>query len=106
MQSGYLVITLGFQLFLLVGYLFYFTFRKWAAIDDQIVLMTWAARLVAILTIGLSALVVIILPRMLFVEVVVASAIVIADFVGLFFLARETWNRRMKIEHGFLDEET
>ncbi len=40
MQSGYLVITLGFQFFLLVGYLFYFILRKWAAIDDQIVLMT------------------------------------------------------------------
>ncbi len=60
----------------------------------------------AILTIGLLALVVIVLPRMLFVEVVAASAIVLADFVGLFFLARETWNRKMTIEHGFIDDET
>ncbi|MFW9927066.1 MAG: hypothetical protein ACFFDM_09880 [Candidatus Thorarchaeota archaeon] len=106
MQSGYLIITFGFQMFLLVGYLFYFTFRKWLAIDDQITLMTWTAVLVGILTFGLSLLVLIVLPRMQFTEAIMASVIVFVDIVGLYLLAKETWNRKMTIEHGLFVEET
>ena len=105
MQSGYLLITIGFQIFLLVGYLFYFIFRKWSAIDDQIMLMSWTASLLGILTIGLLVVVVIILPRIVFVEAVFISALVAVDFIALYLLVKETWNRKMDIEHGLLVEQ-
>jgi len=103
MQSGYLVITLGFQFFLLVGYLFYFIFRKWSEIDDQITLLTWVTGMIGLLTIGLLLTVAIVLSRMEFAEAVLTLAIVAADLIGFFLLAKETWNRKMTIEHGFLD---
>jgi hypothetical protein len=106
MQSGYLVITIGFQFFLLVGYLFYFLFRKWLPIDDQISLISWITGLVGVLTFLLLVLVMIILPRMPFADAIFVSTLVIVDFVGLSLLVRETWNRKMTIEHGFIDDET
>jgi len=106
MQSGYLLITISFQFFLVVGYLFYLMFRKWAEIEDQVILMTWVARLVAILTLGLLMTVLIILPRLVLVEAIFVALLVIVDIIGLFLLARETWNRKMTIEHGFIDDET
>ncbi|MFW9810810.1 MAG: hypothetical protein ACFFE6_15660, partial [Candidatus Thorarchaeota archaeon] len=101
-----LVITFGFQFFLLVGYLFYFLFRKWVVVDDQIVLLSWVAGFLGLLTIGLLLIVAIILPRMVIAEAIFASAIVALDLIGLYLLVKETWNRKMTIEHGFLDEET
>ena len=106
MQSSYLLLTISFQFFLVVGYLFYFIFRKWSEIEDQVILMTWVARLVAILTLGFLMIVLIILPRLVLVETIVVVLIVIVDIIGLFLLARETWNRKMTIEHGFIDDET
>ena len=106
MQSGYLLITISFQLFLLVGYLFYFMFRKWSEIEDQVMLMTWVARLVAILTLGLLMTVLIILPRLVFVEAIVVGLLVVVDMIGLILLVKEIWNRKMIIEHGFIDDET
>jgi hypothetical protein len=106
MQSGYLVITIGFQFFLLCGYLFYFIFRKYSAIDDQVMLLSWVACLLGFLTIGLLLIVAIVLPRMAIAEAILASAFVIIDLIGLYLLAKETWNRKMTIEHGLLVEET
>ncbi|MFW9767406.1 MAG: hypothetical protein ACFFF9_12120 [Candidatus Thorarchaeota archaeon] len=106
MQSGYLVITVGFQFFLLVGYLFYFMFRKWSEVEDQVMLMTWVARFVAILTLGLLTIVVIILPRLVLGEAIFIALLMIVDSIGLILLAKETWNRKMTIEHGFIDDET
>ncbi|MGY5864339.1 MAG: hypothetical protein RTV41_07025 [Candidatus Thorarchaeota archaeon] len=106
MQGGYLVITFGFQLFLLVGYLFYFMFRKFSEVDDQVVLLSWVAGMIGVLTIGLLLTIAIILPRLVFTEAIAVSALVTVDLIGLFLLIRETWNRKMTIEHGFLEEET
>jgi hypothetical protein len=48
--------------------------------------------------------VVIILPRIVFVEAVIISTLVAVDIIGLYLLVKETWNRKMAIEHGLLVE--
>ena len=98
MQSGYLLITIGVQFFLLVGYFFYFIFRKWPTADDQVWLMSWTAGLLGVLTLGLVVSIAIVIPRMVIAEAVMASALVIADIIGLYLLVDDTRKKTSQID--------
>ncbi|MHA2026848.1 MAG: hypothetical protein ACW98U_13195 [Candidatus Thorarchaeota archaeon] len=52
--------------------------------------MSWTAGLVGVLTLGLLVSVVIVFPRMVVVEAIVASALVFADVIGLYLLVDDT----------------
>ena len=86
MQGTFLILTIGIEMFLLVGYLFYLVFRAYAEGDDMISLMRWTIGLIGILTLGLIVSVVLVATRMTQTDLVVASALLIADIIGLYLL--------------------
>ena len=52
MQIGYLTLTIGFQYFLMFGYILYGIFRKFPAKEDSVFLITWLGGLIGIITLG------------------------------------------------------
>jgi hypothetical protein len=96
MQGAYLTITIGMQFFVLVGYLFYFLFRKWSSGEDQIALMSWTAVLIGFLTFWLLISVLFVAASMPLADIVLAGGIIAADFLGLYLLADDTLRRRQQ----------
>ena len=94
MLGAYLTITLGFQLFLIIGYLFYAIFRTYPTGDDKISLMSWVTGFIGVLTFGLVGVLLIVISRMSASEAIVALALSLADIIGLYLLVDDT--RRQK----------
>ncbi|MFX1331537.1 MAG: hypothetical protein ACFE9W_08275 [Promethearchaeota archaeon] len=94
MQGAYLTITIGVQFFVLVGYMFYFLFRKWASNEDKIALMSWTAVLVGLLTSWILISVFLVAASMPLADIVLAGGIIAADFLGLYLLADDILGRR------------
>ncbi|MFX1471653.1 MAG: hypothetical protein ACFFBM_04030 [Promethearchaeota archaeon] len=94
MQGAYLTITIGVQFFVLVGYMFYFLFRKWASNEDRIALMSWTAVLVGLLTSWILISVFLVAASMPLADIVLAGGIIAADFLGLYLLADDILGRR------------
>ena len=90
MQGAYLIITVGIQFFILVGYLFYAIFRTYPIGEDRISLMSWIAGLIGILTLGLLVSVAMVITRMSPADIIVAVALLIADILGLYLLVDDT----------------
>ena len=90
MQGAYLIITVGIEFFILVGYLFYAIFRTYPIGEDRISLMSWIAGLIGILTLGLLVSVAMVITRMSPADIIVAVALLIADILGLYLLVDDT----------------
>ncbi len=99
MQGAYLTITLGFQLFLIVGYLFYAIFRTYPTGDDRISLMSWVTGFFGVLTFGLVGVLLLTLTRIPVSEAIPALALSLADFIGFYLLVDDT-RRQRKLSTG------
>ncbi|MGQ4912971.1 MAG: hypothetical protein ACP6KW_12450 [Candidatus Thorarchaeota archaeon] len=53
MQEGIIGLTIAFQFFLFVGYMFYLLFRSYGEEDSRLSLMSYTAALLALLTSGM-----------------------------------------------------
>ncbi len=94
MQGGYLTITLGFQFFLIIGYLFYAIFRTYPTGDDRISLMSWVTGFIGVLTFGLVGVLLLTITRMPASEAIPALALSLADIIGLYLLVDDTLRQR------------
>lgn len=94
MQGPFLSITLGFQLFLIVGYLFYAIFRTYPSEEDSISLMSWMTGLIGVLTFGLFGSLVLVMSIMPISDFVLAMALVLGDTIGLYLLVDDTRKKR------------
>ena len=90
MQGAYLTVTIGIEFFLLVGYLFYMLFRTYAEEDGKVSMMKWVIGLIAFLTFWLIVSVVLVASEMSTADLVLASAILIIDLIGLYLLFDDT----------------
>ena len=99
MLGAYLTITLGFQLFLIIGYLFYAIFRTYPKGDDRISLMSWVTGFFGVLTFGLVGVLLLVITRMPTSEAIVALALSLADFIGFYLLVDDT-RRQRKLSTG------
>jgi len=90
MQSVFLSITIGFQLFLIFGYLFFAIFRTYPTGDDRISLMSWITGLIGILTFGLIGSLALVMSRMPIIDVGIAFALSFADVLALYLLVDDT----------------
>jgi uncharacterized membrane-anchored protein len=90
MQGAYLTVTIGIEFFLLVGYLFYVLFRTYAEEDSKVSMMKWVMGLIAFLTFWLIVSVVLVASEMSTTDLVLASAILIVDLIGLYLLFYDT----------------
>jgi hypothetical protein len=90
MQGAYLTVTIGIEFFLLVGYLFYVLFRTYAEEDGKVSMMKWVMGLIAFLTFWLIVSVVLVALEMSTADLVLASAILIVDLIGLYLLFDDT----------------
>lgn len=90
MQGGYLIITMGIQFFLLVGFLFYLVFRAYPPADNRVSMLSWVSGIIALLILGLTVSITIVAIRMTITDLVVAAAIVAVDIIGLYLIVDET----------------
>ncbi len=98
MQGAYLIITVGIEFFILVGYLFYAIFRTYPEGEDRISLMSWTAGLIGILTLGLLVSVTLVVSRMPLPDIVFSMALLIADILGLYLLVDDTRRTAKKFQ--------
>ena len=94
MQGPFLTLTLGFQLFLIVGYLFFAIFRTYPTQEDSISLMSWITGLIGVLTFGLFGSLVLVISIMPLSDIVLAFSLVFADPIGLYLLVDDTLKKR------------
>ncbi|TFG29147.1 hypothetical protein EU528_10080 [Candidatus Thorarchaeota archaeon] len=94
MQGPFLNITIGFQLFLIVGYLFYAIFRTYPIGEDRVSLMSWITGLIGLLTFGLFGSLLLVMSRMPSSEFGIAMALSFADVLGLYLLVDDTLKAR------------
>ena len=83
MQSGFFIITLGVELFILVGYLFYLVFRKYADKDDKELMLKWMIRLIGALTAGLIVSVALVATRMPALDLLLSVILLALDLMAL-----------------------
>ncbi len=86
MQGAYLVITVGIEFFLLVGYLFYLLFRTYAASDDRVSMLSWLTGIIGLITVGLMGTVALVATRMTNTDLVIAMVFLAVNVVGLYLL--------------------
>ena len=86
MQGAYLTITIGIELFLLVGYFFYLLFRTNIELESRVSALSWLTGIISLITLGLIISVVLVASRMTNMDLVVASAILIVDVIGLYLI--------------------
>lgn len=98
MQGAYLIITVGIEFFILVGYLFYAIFRTYPEGEDRIALMSWIAGLVGILTLGLVVSVTLVASRMALFDIIVSMALLIVNILGLYLLVDDTRRTAKKFQ--------
>ncbi|MGY5859869.1 MAG: hypothetical protein RTU63_10910 [Candidatus Thorarchaeota archaeon] len=94
MQLPFLSITVGFQFFLIVGFLFYTIFRKYPTGDDRISLMSWTTGLIGVLIFGLVGSLLLLMSSMPTSEFGIALALSFADILGLYLLVDDTLKAR------------
>ncbi|MHA1137660.1 MAG: hypothetical protein ACTSSE_14350 [Candidatus Thorarchaeota archaeon] len=94
MQGPFLSITLGFQLFLIVGYLFYAIFRTYPSEGDSISLMSWITGFIGVLTFGLIGSLVLVISIMPTSDIILAIALAFGDTIGLYLLVDDTLKKR------------
>ncbi|TFH05193.1 MAG: hypothetical protein E4H14_13250 [Candidatus Thorarchaeota archaeon] len=94
MQGQFLSIVLGFQLFLLVGYLFFAIFRTYPTREDSISLMSWITVFIGLLTFGLFGSVVFVISMMPISDIILALSLIFADIIGLYLLVDDTLKKR------------
>ena len=86
MQGAYLVITVGIEFFLLVGYLFYLLFRTYAASDNRVSMLSWLTGIIGLITVGLMGTVALVATRMTNTDLVIAMVFLAVNVVGLYLL--------------------
>ena len=96
MQGAYLTSTIGIEFFLLVGYMFYVLFRKYALGEDRVSMLRWLIGIIGILTVGLIVSVVLVASRMTNSDLVIATALLLIDVIGLYLLIDDS--RRLSKE--------
>ncbi len=86
MQGPFLILTVGMEFFLLVGYLFYIVFRTHAASDDKVSMLSWLTGIIGLITVGLIGTIALVATRMTNTDFVIAFVFLIVDVVGLYLL--------------------
>jgi hypothetical protein len=94
MQGTYLTVTIGFQFFLIVGYMLFAIFRTYPTREDSISLMSWITGFIALSTFGLVGLLLLVVSVMPISDVMFAFALVFADIVGLYLIIDDTLKKR------------
>ena len=90
MQGVYLIVTMGVQFFLLVGFLFYLVFRAYAPTENRVSMLSWLSGIIALLILGLTVSITIVAVRMPIRDLVVAAAIGAVDIIGLYLIVDDT----------------
>ncbi len=98
MQGAYLVITVGIEFFLLVGYLFYLLFRTYAASDDRVSMLSWLTGIIGLITVGLMGTVALVATRMTNTDLVIAMVFLAVNVVGLYLLIDDIRRISRKLE--------
>jgi len=86
MQGSFILLTIGMEFFLLVGYLFYILFRTYAASDDKVSMLSWLTGIIGLITAGLIGTIALVATRMTNTDFVIAMTFLIVDVVGLYLL--------------------
>ena len=98
MQGAYLVITVGIEFFLLVGYLFYLLFRTYAASDDRVSMLSWLTGIIGLITVGLMGTVALVATRMTNTDLVIAMVFLAVNVVGLYLLIDDIRRISLKLK--------
>ena len=86
MQGTFLILTIGIEFFLLVGYMFYVLFRTYTASDDKVSMLSWLTGIIGLITVGLIGTVALVATRMTNTDIVIAMVFLAVDVVGLYLL--------------------
>ena len=86
MQGTFLILTIGIEFFLLVGYLFYVLFRTYTASDDKVSMLSWLTGIIGLITVGLIGTVALVATRMTNTDIVIAMVFLTVDVVGLYLI--------------------
>ena len=99
MQGTFLILTIGIEFFLLVGYLFYVLFRTYTASDDKVSMLSWLTGIIGLITVGLIGTVALVATRMTNTDIVIAMVFLTVDVVGLYLLVDDIRriSRSMKV---------
>jgi len=89
MQGPFILLTVGMEFFLLVGYLFYILFRTYAATDDKVSMLSWLTGIIGLITVGLIGTVALVATRMTSTDFIIAMVFLTVDAVGLFLLVND-----------------
>ena len=90
MQGTYLLLTVGIEFFLFVGYLFYLLFRTNIEVEVRVSVLSWLTGIIGLITLGLIVSVVAVASRMANTDLVLASTFLIVDIIGLYLLIDDT----------------
>lgn len=90
MQGTYLLLTVGIEFFLFVGYLFYLLFRANIEVEVRVSVLSWLTGIIGLITLGLIVSVVAVASRMANTDLVLASTFLIVDIIGLYLLIDDT----------------
>ena len=102
MQGAYLIITAGVEIFLLFGYLFYLLLRTNIEVESRVSVLSWLTGIISLITLGLIMSVVLVASRMTNTDLVLASAILIVDVIGLYLLIDDI--RRISRELALIEK--
>ena len=90
MQGTYLLLTVGIEFFLFVGYLFYLLFRANIEVEVRVSVLSWLTGIIGLITLGLIVSVAGVASRMTNTDLVLASTFLIVDIIGLYLLIDDT----------------
>ena len=102
MQGAYLILTVGIEFFLLVGYLFYLLFRANIEVEVRVSVLSWLTGIIGLITLGLIVSVVAVASRMTNTDLVLASTFLIVDIIGLYLLIDDI--RRISQELALIEK--
>ena len=102
MQGTYLLLTVGIEFFLFVGYLFYLLFRANIEVEVRVSVLSWLIGIIGLITLGLIVSVVGVASRMTNTDLVLASTFLIVDIIGLYLLIDDI--RRISRELALVKE--
>ncbi len=102
MQGPFLTLTIGIEVFLLVGYLFYLLFRTYIEVEVRVSVLSWLTGIIILITLGLILSVIVVASRMTTTDLVLASTFLIVDVIGLYLLVDDI--RRISHETLLVEE--
>ncbi len=105
MQGPYLVITIGLEFFLLVGYLFYLLFRFYSKGEDRPSMLKWIIVIIGLITTGLIVSNSLVATRMSQPDLVVTLGILLIDIIGVYLLIDDTQRISRKTESKTIMDE-